>query len=108
MNRHLIEGVEPHHPGPIRAVNVGGGAANSAVWMQLRADITGKEIRRMRNIEVSAVGAAILCAIRAGIYDTVEDAMTSMATIRDVFAPDPGLHEKYEEKYQAWKAGMGY
>ncbi len=107
-NRRLIEDCEKGKQGELRHVRIGGGAANSDEWLQLRADISGKTIDRMKNIQVSSVGAAVLAATQVGIFATLEDAVEHMVHVQDVFTPRKEVYQKYEKKYCEYLDRMGY
>ena len=107
-NRRLIDNCESAKEGVVNSVRIGGGAANSDEWMQLRADISGKKIERMKNIQISSVGGAVLAAVRVGIYDTLEEAIEKMVHVKDVFIPNKEVQKNYEEKYQKYITNMGY
>ena len=57
--------------GEIRSL---GGGARSAVWNQIKADITGRPIVTMQCAEAASLGAAILAGKATGIYSNVRDA----------------------------------
>lgn len=107
-NRRLIENCEKCKGRTVNSVRIGGGAANSDEWMQLRADISGKRIERMENIQISSAGSAVLAAVRTGIYESFEEAVEHMVRVKDVFVPDLERHDKYERKYQEFIKKMGY
>lgn len=107
-NRRLIENCEKCKGSRISSVRIGGGAANSDEWMQLRADISGKQIERMANIQISSLGSAILAAVKIRLYEDIEEAVSHMVKVKDVFVPDPEVHETYEKKYQEFMTKMGY
>ena len=50
-----------------------GGAAKSALWCQILADVTGKPVRVPVVKEATALGAAILAGCGVGIYSSVEE-----------------------------------
>lgn len=107
-NRRLIEDCEKCKGAQIQSVRIGGGAAQSDEWMQLRADISGKNIERMRNIQISSVGSAALAAVKIGLYDSIEGAVEHMVHVQDTFTPNEAVHAKYEEAYQIYLKEMGY
>ena len=107
-NRRLIEDCETCKAQEARSVRIGGGAANSDEWLQLRADISGKTIERMRNIQISSLGGAVLAAVRVGIYTDLEEAVRHMVHVKDRFIPNPEVRRKYESKYQIFLRKMGY
>jgi xylulokinase len=51
--------------GEIRVV---GGGARSQLWLQIKADVTGKPIRPVLSPEPTALGAAILAGLAAGTF----------------------------------------
>ena len=51
----------------IKILNVDGGASANAFLMQFQADILGTEVRANDNPEVTALGAAMLAALGAGL-----------------------------------------
>lgn len=107
-NRRLIEDCETCKAQEARSVRIGGGAANSDEWLQLRADISGKTIERMKNIQISSLGGAVLAAVRVGIYTDLEEAVRHMVHVKDRFIPNPEVRRKYESKYQIFLRKMGY
>ena len=49
-----------------------GGGAKSSLWCQLQADITGIPVVVPKQKEAACLGAAIMGAVSAGLYDTYE------------------------------------
>lgn len=107
-NRRLIENCENYKGSAVNSVRIGGGVANSDEWMQLRADISGKKIERMSNIQISSLGGAVLAAVKIGIYPDLQEAVEHMVHVKDTFIPNVEVHKKYEEKYQVFLKKMGY
>ncbi len=107
-NRRLVDNCKQVKANGANSMRIGGGAANSDAWMQLRADISGMRIERMSNIQISSVGSAILGAVAVGIYPNVESAVEKMVKVKDVFEPNPEIHRQYEEKYQEYLRKMKY
>ena len=101
-NRRLVENCKAVKKGEINSIRIGGGAANSTEWMQLRADISGMRIERMKNIQISSLGSAVLASVAVGIYPDIRSAVEKMIHIGDVFIPDEKVREKYEMKYQSY------
>jgi len=58
-------------------VRVSGGGARSPLWRQILADILGIELITLKVNEGAAYGAALLAAVGAGIYTSVEEACES-------------------------------
>lgn len=100
--RRILESCVVSKNGGVNRIRIGGGAANSEVWMQLRADISGKRVERMQNIEVSSLGAAVIAAVSAGIYPDLREAMAAMVHVRDVFEPREPVFQRYDKKYREY------
>ncbi|MBK3570089.1 FGGY-family carbohydrate kinase, partial [Streptomyces sp. MBT62] len=74
-----------------------GGAARSAYWNQLRADILGRPARVPEQIE-PALGMAVL-AVHGTTGTPLAEAAERMVRIRTVLAPDRARTERFTEPY---------
>ena len=81
-----------------------GGAANSHVWTQIKADVSGKRISVPSSDTATTLGAAILAGIGTGFYASYEDAVVSTIKVTRVHEPDPDNHARYERSYQCFRA----
>jgi xylulokinase len=87
--------------GEIRVV--GGGAA-STTWMQIKADVTGREVRRVLVPEATALGAALLAGVATNIFTDMTDAVERTVTLADEpFLPDPVRQSLYDESYARYR-----
>lgn len=80
-----------------------GGAANSLVWTQIKADITGKRIKVPSSDTATTLGAAILAGIGTGVYANYPDAVRKTIKITRVHQPDPANHERYQDAYGLYR-----
>jgi sugar (pentulose or hexulose) kinase len=71
------------------------GEASSPQWTQLKADVLGEPIRVTEVLSASALGAAILAAVSAGLYGDVEEAAAAMVRYGPVTWPRADYHERY-------------
>lgn len=62
-------------PAAIQEIRLSGGAAKSAFFCQMVADVTGKRVVVPSGSEFGAKGAAMLAAVGIGWYETVSDAL---------------------------------
>jgi xylulokinase len=74
-----------------------GGGSKSALWNQMKADITGKDILIPANKEATSFGAAILAAVKSGFYKSIEEVVDKLIYIKDTFRPE--ATEFYEKNY---------
>jgi xylulokinase len=87
--------------GEIRVV--GGGAA-SDTWMQIKADVTGRAVRRVLVPEATALGAALLAGVATEIFTDMSDAVARTVKLADEpFVPDPTRRSLYDECYQRYR-----
>jgi glycerol kinase len=57
----------------LKSVKVDGGAAANDLLMQLQADYTGVNVQRPSNLETTALGAAFVAGLGAGIWKSTAD-----------------------------------
>lgn len=81
------------------AVSISGGGSTSAFWCSIMADVLGASVHRLAANDGPAYGAAILAAVGAGRFPSVEAACDALIRIRSTEAPDPRRQAQYDEKY---------
>lgn len=86
------------------ALRIGGGATRSALWNQIQADVYGRPVETLRVSESTALGAALLGGVGAGVFASLEEGVGAMVSVASQIEPDPRRHEQYEELYQAYTA----
>jgi len=85
----------------IRAI--GGGVLND-LWMQIYADVNGIKFARLSSPQqMTAIGAAIMGGVGAGIWNSYEDA-TSFIKIEKTFEPDLGNTGIYNDLYPVYRS----
>jgi len=94
-------------------LNAMGGAANSTLWTQIKADVTGKVINVPASDTATTLGAAILAGVGTGMYKSFKDAVNRTVTVKRVHEPDmkanklySGYYEIYLEIYEKLKGTM--
>lgn len=83
----------------LRAV---GGGAKSKMWLQLKADMTNKEVVSLAVSECGCLGAAILAGVGVGEYNSVDEAAELLVSEVDTFQPDPIMYEQYSELFSVY------
>ena len=89
-------------PAPDQIRASGGGTA-SPVWVQILADVLGAEIATVDTTEGAAYGAALLAAVGAGWFPTVEAACDATVHAAPVAEPGPDA-DAYVERHAAYRA----
>lgn len=79
-----------------------GGGSNSEYWMQMKANIFGKNIVKLCHNESGTMGAMIFAAIGEGYYRSFRQAFQQCIKIREIYRPDSAISEMYDEKYNSY------
>lgn len=74
-----------------------GDSASSALWTQIKADVTGKTIQVPASEAPGALGAALLAGVGCGLYRGYDEAAARTIRITKVYKPDPARHERYQK-----------
>jgi len=98
MLRENLQMLESFGKRPRRVHFFGGGSKNP-VWNQIISDITGTELVLLEQSECGSLGAAMLCSVSLGWYDTLAAAQ-KRNTVRQVITPNP--NNAYEEGYRRY------
>ena len=94
---------------PIRALYAAGGIAEKdELMMQIYADVTNREIRISGSPQAPALGSAMFGAVAAGKaaggFDTIGEAASVMAKVKDtVYRPAPENVKMYDKLYSEYK-----
>jgi xylulokinase len=94
----LAAGVE------VREMRVCGGPAQSEVWNQIKADVTGFTVAVPGVLETAVLGSAILGACAIGAYADLPMAIDAMTRIDHRLTPDPANAEVYARTFEAYVA----
>jgi xylulokinase len=76
-----------------------GGGSKSAVWNQIKADITGKRLVTMQSQEAACLGAAILAGKATGLFSSIDAAVKEMAVVKQTFESNLNNKEVYDNGY---------
>jgi len=90
--------------GPVLELRVDGGACRNDLLMQLQADYCGIPVLRPRQTETTALGAAYLAGLGAGVWDGLE-AVRSLWELERVFEPSIGDDER-DERLATWRRAV--
>lgn len=81
-----------------------GGAANSRIWTQIKADITGTEFVVPSADTATTWGAAMVAGVGAGVYKSYEQAVDMTVSIQRRHQPDMDKHAAYEPYYEIYES----
>lgn len=80
-----------------------GGGAKSALWKRMISNILNLKVDIAESEEGPALGAAMLAAVAAGAYASVEEAAAAIVRVVETVEPEAALVEKYEQRYQKFR-----
>jgi len=87
----------------VRQVRASGGGARSELWRQIQTDVTGHPHSVINVDEGPAYGVALLAAVGAGLYDTVQDACEATIHVVDTRQVIPEHREIYGGHYALYR-----
>lgn len=95
--RHNLETAEAANTrvGTLTAV---GGAANSSVWMQIKADVTGRTVEICSSDTGTVFGAAILAAMGICLCKDPSEMLSKNITVKKKYTPNPESHAFYTQQ----------
>ena len=88
----------PQVTAPQSVVAIGGGTRNPLL-MRVKASVSNLVYQVVRAEEATALGAALLGGLGAGVYDNVDDAVGAMRYGQQEIAPEPTEVPVYETIY---------
>ena len=80
-----------------------GGGAKSETWAQIKADITGKDIKILDMNDMDPIGAALLAGVGAGIFKDVYEAADKVEKkVYKVIRSSRAHDDIYNKRYQVY------
>lgn len=100
--RHNLEVAEAAGA-EVKVLRAMGGSANSLLWTQIKADVTGKKVVVPASDTATTLGAAILAGVGVGVYKDYEEAVS--LTVRETRShePNPLNKETYDKTYRTYR-----
>ncbi len=86
--------------GTLRAT---GGSANSLLWTQMKADITGKDLSVPYSDMATVLGTVLLTGVGVGVYRDFEEAVGLTIKEERYDRADPGLWDAYDRNYRIYR-----
>lgn len=87
----------------IEEMMICGGGSRSRLWRQILADMYGCPVTVLKTEEGPALGAAILAAVGAGVYSSLEEACGEIICEESVQEPNSRNRKIYLEYYDLYK-----
>ena len=80
-----------------------GGGSRSNTLLQVKADIMGIPVKRLRNEESGTTALAMLCATACGDYHSLGAAAAQLVGFDRCFEPDVQMHSQYLQKFDVYQ-----
>ena len=87
----------------IGSMNSMGGSANSEVWTQIKADVTGITINVNSSDTATGWGAAVLAGMGAGVFKSFDEAVENSVRTKRSHRPDMDNHKIYMKQYKIYR-----
>ena len=84
----------------VRAI---GGGARNPLWRQMQADIFGTPVLSLGDAGGPAYGAAIMAAVGAGVFDSIEEAADRWVSVTETRDPNARSVSLYDELYERYR-----
>jgi sugar (pentulose or hexulose) kinase len=101
--RHILDDLR-HHGFETTRLFAGGGGVKSRLWLQIHADILGQPLHLARETETCALGSALVAAVHAGHFASLDDAVRAMVRIHDIIEPRAAVRAAYDQQYERYLA----
>jgi xylulokinase len=88
---------------PVTSIRIGGGGARSLLWRQIQADVYGHAVEIVEAEEGAAYGAALLAAVGAGFWPTVDAACAATVRVASRINPQPAAVATLNASYSAFR-----
>jgi len=88
---------------PVSSIRLGGGGARSALWRQIQADVYGHSVEIVEAEEGAAYGAALLAAVGADMWPSVEAACQATVRVSSRVDPQPHAVAALDASYSAFR-----
>ena len=83
-------------------ISIGGGAKNPT-WLQMQADIFNTTIYKLKNEQGPSIGACMIAAVGANIYNNFEQAVAACVQLAEKFEPIPANVAVYNKLYKVYQ-----
>ena len=104
QTRDLMAAMEADRGAAVDRLRVDGGMAGNAWLLQALADIVGVAVERPRVIETTALGAAYLAGLQAGVFRSLDDVRERWARAAE-FTPRMPEQER-DRLVRAWESAV--
>lgn len=85
------------------SITFAGGASRGALWSQILADVTGKEIKIPNVTEATSLGGAFACGVATGEYSSIAEVAKALVKWDKCYQPKRKNYGIYQDVAARWK-----
>jgi len=100
----LLDCIEKDTNKKIKILNVDGGATNNKFLMQFQSDISNVIISKPKNIEITALGVAIMAGLKVKLWKNTDEVF-KRSKIDKIYSPKMNSTTK-EKKLSGWRKAL--
>lgn len=100
--RHILEIAEKASGIHADEIRVAGGGGKSDIWNQIKADVLGRRFLKLKELEVGALGGAMLAGMGIDIFKDQREASNKMVHIEKVIEPNMENHKRYDKLFNIY------
>lgn len=100
--RRMVTAMEELVGAPFTRLVVTGGHLHNPLWLQLKADILGRELVVPEVAEATLLGAALLGGVAGGLFPDARAAAGGIACRERLIRPRPGVAQEYDRLYRVY------
>lgn len=100
--RMALEAVEKSAGVTSDHINCGGGGFQSDIWNQIRANILGRELRRVAVRDTGILGAAGIASAAIELHGSVSSAFQQIVRFDKTYEPDVSLNKRYDTLFDIY------
>lgn len=102
--REMLDALKSAGFDKFEKLRVTGGAAHSKLWNDIQANIYGCTVETVEAPEATALGAAMIGAVGAGVFKDLAEASENMVHVKDVYEPTQAKIDQYNEVFDVWQS----
>ncbi len=88
---------------PVRQIRASGGGSRSPFWRQIQADVFGRKVVTINTEEGPAYGVALLAAVGAGEYKSIQEACKATIRVEKETAVDRSAKRSYDKAFPVYQ-----
>lgn len=104
--KDVMDAMQQDMGSPLREMAVNGGMANNRFVIRFLADLLALSLKKRKNADVSALGAAYLAGLQSGVFTGIDQLAALNRAQTEVIWPDPE-NENVRKGYAGWRRLIG-